>query len=93
MYRIAQEAVRNAVRHAQARHIRIQLTDTSGTLRLRVVDDGVGIGRASDAGGGYGLRSMAYRAALIGATFECRPAQDGGTAMICTVARKLSSGD
>lgn len=85
LYRIAQEAVRNAVRHAQAAHIWIRLSEAEGVLKMQVSDDGVGIKIASEKGAGVGLRSMAYRAGLVGATLDCRPGEGRGTVVTCTV--------
>jgi PAS domain S-box-containing protein len=87
LYRIVQEAVMNAVRHAQAAHIRIELIEDDATLRLQVTDDGVGIRSTAEKSSGIGLRSMAYRAGLIGATFVVAARKQGGTQVICTVLR------
>ncbi|MBU6402313.1 MAG: histidine kinase, partial [Verrucomicrobia bacterium] len=83
LYRIAQEAVRNAVRHAKARRIGINLVEQAGQVKLTVEDDGVGMLESSPAGDGLGVRIMAYRAALIGGTFNIEPAPTGGTMVTC----------
>ena len=85
LYRIAQEAVRNAVRHAQATRIVIGLSEEEKTLRLQVVDDKVGTGASAKGNTGFGLRLMAHRASLIGARFDVRVEKSGGTWMTCTV--------
>lgn len=87
LYRIVQEAVMNAVRHAQAAHIRIELIEDDATLRLQVTDDGVGIRSTAEKSSGIGLRSMAYRAGLIGATLAVAAGKQGGTQVACTVLR------
>lgn len=87
LYRIAQEAVRNAAKHADASLIRIELTTVDGGLRLRVSDNGVGIPPGQNENAGFGLRSMAYRAGLINANFTCLPGKQGGTQVTCTVFR------
>jgi PAS domain S-box-containing protein len=88
LYRIAQEAVRNAQQHAQASRITIQLSEfESGTLKLQVTDDGIGIGPLPLDQPGIGIRSMTYRAGLIGATLEVRNRDEGGTKVTCIVPR------
>ncbi|MGB3541968.1 PAS domain-containing protein [Rubrivirga sp.] len=87
LYRIAQEAVSNAVKHAQAKTIRITLHQTHQGTALEVMDDGVGVERenrlreAGDLGlsGGRGLASIRYRADLIGARVDISPSLRGGT--------------
>ena len=84
LFRIAQEAVANAARHARARRIRIELgRDREGT-RLAVSDDGIGIG-ADSAPEGMGLRIMRHRAEVIGGSLSVGPAPGGGTLVTCTV--------
>lgn len=87
LYRIVQEAVANAIRHANATKIRIELMEDEAALTLRVIDNGIGIGTTQKEGEGIGLRSMAYRAGLIGGTLSLRTGEQGGTQLICTVLR------
>lgn len=85
LFRIAQEAVNNAVKHSKARHIRIGLSSENNQIRLTVKDDGTGF-RATAApsdGGGMGIHIMNYRARMIGATLDVRPDHDAGTIMTC----------
>lgn len=84
LFRVAQEAVRNALRHAGARRVGIELSSGPGALRLRVVDDGVGMPPESDRGG-MGLRIMRHRAELMGGTLVISAAEGGGTSVTCTV--------
>ena len=85
LYRIAQEAITNAVRHGQATAIEIRLADSDEGIRLSVCDDGAGIAPAEARGHGFGLRIMAHRARLIGATLAVRLRSDeGGTLVTCT---------
>jgi two-component system sensor histidine kinase UhpB len=66
VYRIAQEAVTNAIRHSGASRIEVHLRRTpAGGLRLRVRDDGIGL--RGSAGPGGGLRGMRERALMVGA--------------------------
>jgi signal transduction histidine kinase len=85
LYRIAQEAVGNVLKHAGASEIRIGLERRSGTVVLEVDDDGEGIQETTAQGGaGIGLRVMRYRAQLIGATLEISSAPAGGTRISCS---------
>ncbi len=85
LYRIAQEAFSNAQRHAQATRLDVSLTDTRSGLRLRIADDGRGLPPHPAPGAGLGLRSMDYRARLIGATLEVIRRAAGGTAVVVTL--------
>lgn len=73
IYRIAQESITNAVRHAQgARHIRVDVLADGEMVELRVEDDGqAGAGGVNPSG--YGLVGMAERATLLGGTFQAGP--------------------
>jgi len=83
LFRIAQEAVTNAVKHAKASSIIIGMRSDPGVVRLQIRDDGIGItGRKSD---GLGLRIMMYRAVSVGATLVIEPATAGGTMVTCTL--------
>ncbi len=84
LYRIAQEAVSNALRHGRPRTIRISLRRGAAALVLAVQDDGVGIPDLA-ASQGLGIRIMEYRAGVIGGTVQVRPAPGGGTLVTCTL--------
>jgi len=71
------EALSNAARHAQARHVEVELS-VDDNLHLRVLDDGVGLDRASVAPG-KGLPNMAERAEALGGSFLLRHRPEGGT--------------
>ena len=81
LYRIAQEALTNAVRHGRAHHVQIALArGDAQTATLTVRDDGDGItDGALEGAGGLGLRTMAYRARRIGGVLDVQRAADGGT--------------
>jgi PAS domain S-box-containing protein len=85
LFRIVQEAINNAVKHSRARHIIVRPESRNGTLIVTVEDDGVGLGEHARRNGGMGLRIMQYRAGVIDATLEVRPANAGGTAVVCLV--------
>lgn len=78
--RIAQEALSNALRHADAEHITVSLERDQALTELVVEDDGVGRASASArSGGGVGRRSMEERAARLGGTLTVRDRIGGGT--------------
>lgn len=83
LYRIAGEALANAVKHADARRIVVRLVRESGWMELSVADDGKGI--PPDAGGGLGRRIMAYRAGLIGGTLTVSGAPGRGATVTCRI--------
>jgi signal transduction histidine kinase len=80
LYRIAQEALNNALRHAQARRVFVHLRQNGRGVRLEVADDGIGMDPASArAKGGFGLRGMEERAARLGGTLRVDSRQGQGT--------------
>ena len=84
VYRIAQEAVNNAVRHSGARQIVIGLTQRRGTTTLTVDDDGKGLPKGPRRGLGMGMSIMAYRAQMIGGTIQFERRPKGGTRVVCS---------
>lgn len=83
LYRIAQEAVTNAIRHGKAKFINLSLEQTAEATTLTVTDDGVGLPKTGAAGSGMGLRIMAYRASMMGASFQIEPLAEAGTRVTC----------
>jgi signal transduction histidine kinase len=83
IYRIAEEATRNAVRHGRPRRIALALSAEAGWLVLSVRDDGTGLPPLERRGQGLGLKIMAHRAAIIGASLDVRAQAEGGTAVEC----------
>jgi len=83
LYRIAQEAVINAARHATAENIDIRITVNGSELVLTITDDGVGIPEKLRDSKGLGLRLMRHGAALIGATLSVQRHGGNGAAAIC----------
>ena len=83
LYRIAQEAITNAIKHGRARRIVVRLDGAKDRVRLTVEDNGVGIADPYARGSGMGLRIMAHRAAVMGGTFEVRAEPSGGTTVLC----------
>ena len=89
IYRIAQEAIRNAVRHADATHVEVALLSDKDAVRLLVDDDGRGlVGPVPRAG--MGLPIMSQRAAYIGASLTFLPLPGRGTRLICHLPRGSS---
>jgi len=79
LYRIAQEALHNVVKHANASHARILIARHGGELRLSVTDDGIGFDPSRTPPGHLGLVGMRQRAELLGATFAVRTGPGEGT--------------
>lgn len=85
LYRIAQEAVNNAVKHSGPRNIRIQLRKDKQRIVLVITDDGKGIGPLLPTRKGMGLRIMQYRAGLFRGTLDVQRRRPRGTQVCCTV--------
>jgi signal transduction histidine kinase len=93
-YRIAQEAVANAVKHARPGRITITLScGFDRRLALAVRDDGVGRQAAVRSEGGLGMRIMSYRARMIGARLSVDDAPGGGTVVTCLLACRTNGED
>ncbi|MDR7376605.1 signal transduction histidine kinase [Rhodoferax ferrireducens] len=85
LYRIAQEAVHNAVKYSRASELRIALTQSQGRHQLVVSDNGIGMNLAtSQRGRGIGMHSMRYRASLLGGHFDIAPNAPSGTTIRVT---------
>lgn len=83
LFFIAQEAVTNALRHGQVRHILIRLARREAQAELTILDDGIGLPVGLPAGPGMGLRIMQHRADLIGGTLVVERGESGGTRVSC----------
>jgi PAS domain S-box-containing protein len=79
LYRIAQEALNNAIRHAKAKSVRMELNVTPRLVRLSIGDDGNGFTTRSERSAGMGLKTMQNRAAAIGATLSIKTESREGT--------------
>ena len=84
LYRIAQEAINNGIKHGKAREVTVRLRRDSGSAQLVVTDHGTGFPKERTNHGGMGLQIMKYRAGMIGASLEIRPANGRGTMVVCT---------
>ena len=92
LYRIAQEAVANAVRHSGAEQVVLSLHSGSQGLELRVDDNGCGIGSKNlESSSGMGLRTMRYRARALGAEIAIQARAGGGTSVCCQLTLKQSA--
>ncbi len=83
LYRIAQEAVTNAVKHGKPEHIEIDLSRKHDKVKLTIKDNGKGTPGISRLTTGMGLRIMNYRANMIGASLDIESNADKGTMVTC----------
>jgi two-component system, NarL family, sensor histidine kinase UhpB len=83
LYRIAQEAVANAIKHGKASTVEISLANTTDKTVLSISDNGIGFKSPVQAGTGMGLRTMQYRAGMIGAALLVQTPAKGGTRIVC----------
>jgi PAS domain S-box-containing protein len=90
LYRIAQEAINNAAKHSQATEVKISLSRDDGNIHLRVLDDGLGIPPGVQAG--IGMRSMGYRAGVIGGELRIEHRDEGGTIVQCVIPTAQDGG-
>lgn len=99
LYRIAQEAIGNSIRHGKAHRIEMKMTNGNGSLTLSIKDDGIGFpgsraqvatvppstGASRSSSSGIGLHTMHYRASLIGGTLAIHPGRRKGTIVSCSI--------
>ncbi len=84
LYHITREAVHNAIRHGQAKHVSIELETDNAEGRLSIRDDGSGFPIGAPESGGMGLHTMSYRAEMIGGRLLVENAVGGGTVVSVT---------
>ena len=93
LYRIAQEAISNAIRHGGAKEIEVKLQAEGGSLSLSVADDGKGFDPHDSAAAprekpaGIGLQTMSYRAKMISGILDVRPRPRRGVVVTCSIPR------
>jgi signal transduction histidine kinase len=92
LFRIAQEAVSNAIRHGKATRILITLAQSGDRLELKVNDNGTGLPADARNQKGMGLRIMRSRAGTIGGTLKVENSQGKGVGVTCVVALGGSAG-
>ncbi len=84
VYRVAQEAITNAIKHGKAGRIEVRAAMQQNHLVLRVQNNGLNFPRKS-RGRGMGLRMMEYRAGTLGGSLALRQRRQGGTDLVCTI--------
>jgi PAS domain S-box-containing protein len=90
LYRIAQEAINNAIKHGKAKRILISLKPAGDRIALTVTDNGLGFSNETKKTGGMGLHIMKYRAGVVDAALEVRSGGDGkGTTVACVFRKNL----
>lgn len=87
LYRIAQEALTNAARHAQAEHVLVQLASRGRSVTLSITDDGRGVADGAALRTGMGLRIMRYRAHMMNGEVVVEAAAPRGTRVVCRVTQ------
>jgi PAS domain S-box-containing protein len=90
LYRIAQEAVTNALKHGRARRIQLALHASPERIVLSVRDDGVGFASVSPSRRGMGIRIMKYRAGMLGGTLSIDDRAGHGVKLVCSVHRRAT---
>lgn len=83
LFRLAQEAINNSVRHGKARRVHLRLAPEGAQWALTIQDDGAGFPADAPQGKGLGLRIMNYRAQRIGGTLSVTPGEHGGVTVCC----------
>jgi signal transduction histidine kinase len=83
LFRLAQEAINNSIKHGEARHVRVALRKLHGQCCLLVRDDGTGLAKRELRPNGLGLRIMNYRAQRLGGSLRIQPGEHGGTVVTC----------
>ncbi len=88
LYRIAQEAVNNALKHGHPTRIRLSLTRQGDQVKLKVSDNGEGITKSLESVDGMGVRVMQYRAGLIGAKLQITSRPHKGVTISCLFGKR-----
>jgi signal transduction histidine kinase len=91
LYRVAQEALHNAITHSQAREVRVHLEGRDGALFLTIADDGVGFDVEGSTGVGLGLISMRERLEPVGGVLRIKSSAASGTSINVIVADVASA--
>jgi signal transduction histidine kinase len=88
LFRVVQEALQNAIRHANPKQICMRVLDNNDNFQLNIEDDGVGFDVAATKQDGLGLRNMQHRVQLLGGTVEWKTNAGAGTAVIINIPRE-----
>jgi two-component system CheB/CheR fusion protein len=89
LFRIAQEAINNALKHGKARRVVVALKPAEGKIKLTVTDDGLGFKAGVPPGAGMALQIMKYRAAMAEAVLDVASGPGAGTTVTCVFDRNL----
>lgn len=87
LYRIAQEAISNAIKHSKASQVTVRLEKLSKSSALVITDDGIGISERQNLRRGCGLNIIKHRARLIDAALDVKTTPGGGATVRCTFKR------
>lgn len=87
LFRIAQEAIHNAIRHGRAKLITVNFFTQNDRIVLGVTDNGIGFPKTPGKHHGMGLRVMRYRAGMIGGSLVIQRKPEGGTSVLCSLHR------
>ena len=85
LYRIAQEAINNAIKHGRASQIKIELVDALEIITLTVQNNGLVFSKTRSFKDGIGLRIMRYRAEMIGGSLTFHSDAKRGTMVVCAI--------
>ena len=88
LFRIAQEAISNAIKHGRAKTIAIDLREEKGRMHLRISDNGKGFPKKNSIRNGMGLRIMQSRSSMVSGTLAIEPNPGGGTIVTCSAPKK-----
>lgn len=88
LFRIAQEAVSNAIKHGKAQKISLQLSAEAEGISVRITDDGIGFPKKIAAHDGMGLRIMQTRIGMVGGTLRIEQGPAGGVTVSCHAPQK-----
>jgi len=86
-YRIAQEAITNAIKHGKANKIHLRLAERDDQFQLTIQDNGIGLPTPLREPNGMGMHIMNYRARTLGAVLKVQAGEGGGTVVTCTLPR------
>lgn len=89
LYRIAQEAITNAIKHGKTQNVKVELSSDNNSVKLRVENDGLDFSQQTDSSKGMGLSIMRYRAEMIGGSIDIGRGVDGGTCVTCVASNDV----
>jgi len=90
LYRIAQEAINNAIKHGRASQIKIELVNALETITLKVHNNGLVFSKTRSFKDGIGLRIMRYRAEMIGGSLTFHSDAKRGTMVVCAIHQRAA---